>query len=172
MGKDPKHERTLLRRIETKTLQLSVFCLHNQNKRKEAKAAAAAASAPKKKTWFFGRSESKQPESDVGAGEGESKDIFLGKVIIDFKPLLSRGCLTGDFPILVNTRPIGGVLRVCLRTRPILDLDLYEGLPWKPSDGAPVSLSITSYKNGLSFSFPNETNVKENHSIESIKGES
>jgi hypothetical protein len=76
--KDPKHERALLRRMETKTLQLSVFCLHNQNKRKEATAAAAA--APKKKSWFFGRSEVKTPDSDACSTEGESKDIFLGKV--------------------------------------------------------------------------------------------
>ena len=76
--KDPKHERALLRRMETKTIQLSVFCLHNQNKRKEA--VVAATETPKKKSWFFGRSETKTPESDAGSIEGESKDIFLGKV--------------------------------------------------------------------------------------------
>jgi len=168
--KDPKHERTLLRRMETKTLQLSVFYLHNQNKRKEAEeAAAAAAEASKRKSWFFGRSETKSPENDVGSSEGESKDVFLGKVTIDFKSLLSRGCLAGDFPILVNSKAIGGVLRVCLRTRPVLDLDRYEGLPWVPSDGPPVSLSIATYKQGLSFAFPNETNISKNQSIESIK---
>jgi len=168
--KDPKHERALLRRMETKTIQLSVFCLHTQNKRKEA--AAVAVETPKKKSWFFGRSETKTSESDAGSSEGESKDIFLGKVTIEFKPLLSRRCLTGDFPILVNSRAIGGVLRVCLRTRPVLDPDRYEGLPWVPSDGAPVPLSISTYKKGLSFSFPNETNTKNNPSIESIKRES
>ena len=72
---------------------------------------------------------------------------------------------------MVNSKPIGGVLRVCLRTRPILDPDQYEGIPWKPSDGAPASLSISTYKNGLSFAFPNE-NKGENQSIESIKSES
>jgi hypothetical protein len=97
---------------------------------------------------------------------------FSAQVTIEFKPLLSRGCLTGDFPILVNSRAIGGVLRVCLRTRPVLDPDRYEGLPWDPSDGAPVSLSISAYKKGLSFAFPNETNSKNNDSIESIKRES
>ena len=76
--KDPKHERTLLRQMETKTLQLSVFYLHNQNKRKEA--AASGSAAPKKKFWFFGRSEVKQPESDITSSESESKDIFPGKV--------------------------------------------------------------------------------------------
>eukprot|EP00533_Pseudo-nitzschia_delicatissima_P000685 CAMPEP_0116101242 /NCGR_PEP_ID=MMETSP0327-20121206/12708_1 /TAXON_ID=44447 /ORGANISM="Pseudo-nitzschia delicatissima, Strain B596" /LENGTH=978 /DNA_ID=CAMNT_0003593195 /DNA_START=169 /DNA_END=3105 /DNA_ORIENTATION=+ len=169
--KDPKHERILLRRMETKTLQLSVFCLHNQNKRKEA-AAAALASAASKKSWFFGRSEAKKSESDVDSNESESKDLFLGKVTIELKPLLSRGCLAGDYPILVNSKSIGGVLRVCLRTRPVLDPDRYEGLPWKPSDGAPVSLSISTYKKGLSFTFPNETISQENQSIESIKRES
>lgn len=159
--------------METKTLQLSVFYLHNQNKRKEAEAAAAAAEAsPKRTSWFFGgRGEVKPPESDV-TGEGESKDIFLGKVTIEFKPLLSRGCLAGDFPILVNSRAIGGTLRVCLRSRPVLDPDRYEGLPWVPSDGAPVSLTIATYKQGLSFAFPNERNSKESYSIESIKRES
>ena len=61
---------------------------------------------------------------------------------------------------------------MCLRTRPVLDPDRYEGLPWKPSDGAPVSLSISTYKKGLSFTFPNETISEENQSVESIKRES
>ena len=60
---------------------------------------------------------------------------------------------------------------MCLRTRPILDPDQYEGIPWKPSDGAPVSLSISKYKNGLSFTFAREKSG-ENQSIESIKSES
>ncbi len=60
---------------------------------------------------------------------------------------------------------------MCLRTRPILDPDQYEGIPWKPSDGAPTSLSISKYKNGLSFTFPRENNG-ENQSVESIKSES
>lgn len=166
--KDPKHERTLLRRMETKTIQLSVFYLHNQNKRKEL---AAAAAAPKKKSWFFGYKEATPAQPDAGTSESETKDTFLGKITIEVKPLLSRGCLTGDFPILVNSRPIGGVLRVCLRTRPVLDPDRYEGLQWSPSDGAPPSLSITTYKQGLSFTFPNEIKGQR-HSIESIKQES
>jgi hypothetical protein len=99
-------------------------------------------------------------------------NCFVTQVTIEFKPLLTRRCLTGDFPILVNSRAIGGVLRVCLRTRPVLDPDRYEGLPWEPSDGAPVPLSISTYKKGLSFSFPNETNSNNNPSIESIKRES
>jgi hypothetical protein len=167
--KVPKHERALLRRVETKTIQLSVFYLHNQNHRKEV-AAAAAAALPKKKSWFFGFGESKSSQSDVDVNETETKDSFLGKVTIEFKPVLYRGCLTADFPILVNSRPIGGVLRVCLRTRPVLDPDRYEGHSWLPSDGAPASLSITAYKKALSFSFPNES-TRENHSIESIKQE-
>ncbi len=77
--KDPKHERSLLRRMETKTLQLSVFYLHNQNKRKEA-AEALASAANKKKSWFFGRGEAKKSETNLDARENESKDIFLGKV--------------------------------------------------------------------------------------------
>eukprot|EP00531_Pseudo-nitzschia_arenysensis_P001079 CAMPEP_0116134360 /NCGR_PEP_ID=MMETSP0329-20121206/10603_1 /TAXON_ID=697910 /ORGANISM="Pseudo-nitzschia arenysensis, Strain B593" /LENGTH=908 /DNA_ID=CAMNT_0003629063 /DNA_START=203 /DNA_END=2926 /DNA_ORIENTATION=- len=127
--KDPKHERTLLRRMETKTIQLSVFYLHNQNKRKEA-AEALASAANKKKSWFFGRGEAKKSETDLDSQENESKDLFLGKVTIELKSLLSRGCLAGDYPILVNSKAIGGVLRVCLRTRPVLDPDRYEGLPW------------------------------------------
>lgn len=75
---DPKHERTLLRRMETKTIQLSVFYLHNQNKRREAKAAKDSA-ATKKKSWFFGRGEDKEPDIDA-SNEGETKDVFLGKV--------------------------------------------------------------------------------------------
>ena len=76
--KDPKHERLVLRRIESKTIQLSIFYLHNQNKRKEAKAAKASA-ATAKKSWFFGRGEGKKLDVDA-SNESEAKDIFLGKV--------------------------------------------------------------------------------------------
>jgi len=172
LRKDPKQERTLLRRVETKTLQLSVFYLHNQKTRAEAKAEAErVAAASKKKSWFWGsKSGAKEKEqADESDGEGDPRDLFLGKVTIEFKPLLSRGCITGDFPILVNARPIGGVLRVCLRTRPVLDPDRYEGLPVTGS-----SPSISLYKEGLSFGFKQdgETNKGEKGMIESIQKES
>merc|ERR1712224_1135091 len=72
--KDPKHERTLPRRMDTKTIQLSVFYLHNQKRRKEI---AAAAVAQKKKSWFFGFREAKADEIEPEAVETETKDIFL-----------------------------------------------------------------------------------------------
>ncbi|MGK3745652.1 MAG: hypothetical protein ACI90V_012513, partial [Bacillariaceae sp.] len=97
--KDPKQERTLLRRIETKTIQLSIFYdTHNQKlkpqdaiaateaAKKEATAAANAAAASKKKSWFFGKGKEPEPSSkENGGGSGggvDDKDIFLGKVSI------------------------------------------------------------------------------------------
>ena len=93
--KDPKQERTLLRRIETKTIQLSIFYdSHNQKVKPQDEiaamevakkdAAANAAAASKKKSWFFGKGKEMEPSSEVrGGGSGGSvddKDIFLGKV--------------------------------------------------------------------------------------------
>ena len=80
--KDPKQERILLRRMETKTIQLSVYYLHNQQKREEAAAKKEAAAAAKKKSWFFSRGGSEPEPSEDEVGEGDPKDIFLGKVSI------------------------------------------------------------------------------------------
>ena len=92
---DPKQERTLLRRIETKTIQLSIFYdTHNQKVKPQdaiaameaakKEAAANAVAASKKKSWFFGKGKEMEPSSKVngdGSGGGvDDKDIFLGKV--------------------------------------------------------------------------------------------
>eukprot|EP00536_Pseudo-nitzschia_multiseries_P012451 jgi/Psemu1/326831/estExt_fgenesh1_pg.C_4770015 len=170
--KDPKHERILLRRMETKTIQLSVYYLHNQKQRQEAAARKKAAAEAKSKSWgFFGFKGSEPKSQKDEAGEGDSKDVFLGKVTIDFKQLLARGCIAGDFPIMVNSKEIGGVLRVCLRTRPVLDPDRYEGVPLLTEDGNAPSPSIKTYKKGLAFVFKNKDG-DETTSIEAIKRES
>jgi len=166
--KDPKQERILLRRMETKTIQLSVYYLHNQQKREEAAAKKEAAAAAKKKSWFFNRGGSEPEPSEDKVGEGDPKDIFVGKVTIDFKQLLSRGCIAGDFPIMVNSKAIGGFLRICLRTSPVLDPDRYEGVPLVTADGESSSPSIKTYKSGLSFTFKKKDG-EENTSIEDIK---
>merc|ERR1711865_754768 len=63
---DPKHERMLLRRMETKTIQFSIMYAHDQQHTPQAKVAAAdavaaaeraqqeAVAAKKKASWFFG----------------------------------------------------------------------------------------------------------------------
>lgn len=81
--KDPKHERMLLRRMETKTAQFSVYHLHNQQKRQEAAAKKEAASQKKTSSWLFGRKATQSKSSDMDdetVGENDSKDAFLGKV--------------------------------------------------------------------------------------------
>jgi len=93
------------------------------------------------------------------------------QVTIDFKQLLSRGCIAGDFPIMVNSREIGGVLRVCLRTRPVMDPDQYDGVPLVTEDGKAPSPSIKTYKNGLAFVFKDKDG-DETTNIEAIKHES
>jgi len=168
--KDPKHERVLLKKMETKTIQLSVYYLHNQKKRQEAAARKKAAEA-KAKSWFFGFKGSEPKPSEAEPGEGDPKDVFVGKVTIDFKQLLSRGCIAGDFPIMVNSREIGGVLRVCLRTRPVMDPDQYDGVPLVTEDGKAPSPSIKTYKNGLAFVFKDKDG-DETTNIEAIKHES
>merc|ERR1712224_176286 len=126
--------------------------------RKQAEAAAAAAA--KKKSWFFGggggggnETVEENREADVNG-----KDNFLGKVTIEFGQLLSRGCITGDFPIATNGKPLGGTLRLCLRAIPVaLDPDRYEGVPSKTSAASKSSPSIARYDNGLAFVFHCDT---------------
>ena len=62
---------------------------------------------------------------------------------------------------MTNGKPLGGTLRVCLRTIPVsLDLDRYVGVPL-PAVGddepsPPKSPSIVRYKNGLTFAFKSD----------------
>jgi len=153
--------------METKTAQFSVFYSHDQRTQEEkdaARKAAEEAEAAKKKSWFFGRgggNNSKEQDGSTDAngtgseGNNNEKDSFLGKVTIEFGQLLARGCIAGDFPIMTNGKPLGGALRVCLRTIPVsLDPDRYEGVPLPVgNESSPKSPSIIRYKNGLSFAF-------------------
>mmetsp|Transcript_1438 Transcript_1438/g.3065 ORF Transcript_1438/g.3065 Transcript_1438/m.3065 type:complete len:83 (-) Transcript_1438:154-402(-) len=69
---------------------------------------------------------------------------------------------------MVNSKAIGGFLRICLRTSPVLDPDRYEGVPLVTADGESSSPSIKTYKSGLSFTFKKKDG-EENTSIEDIK---
>jgi len=189
--KDPKQERTLLRRMETKTIQLSIFYSHDQTMspqeksiaaKKEA-AAAAAAVASKKKSWFFGgggksnnsrRERNKSELSSEHNATNNDKDTFLGKVTIEFNQLLSRGCITGDYPIMTNAKSLGGILRVAIRTKSILDPDRYEGVTTVSSSS---SLSTSVYKDGVTFTFhntdkDNDVGDKKTSSVATMKTKS
>ena len=221
---DPKHERTLLRRMETKTIQFSIVYAHDQQHTPQAKKAAAdalaaaerarqeAIAAKKKASWFFGggsktttaattvheaaaSSASLTITKGTEANTTSNKDTFLGKVTIELHPLLSRGCITGDYPIMTNAKSLGGLLRVAIRTRPVLDPERYIGRPLPPptisiptprndtddhdhdhtatNAAATAGPSIGVYTQGLSFKFIKQDVVDANKtSIAAIKQES
>merc|ERR1712232_1012175 len=105
--KDHKQARTLLRRMETKTAQFSVYYSRDQRTREERdeaarKEAEAAEAAAKKKSWFFGgggggnkpeNDNDKEPVEANREGDNNGKENFLGKVTIEFGRLLARGCI-------------------------------------------------------------------------------
>jgi hypothetical protein len=100
--KDSKEAKTLKRRLETKTVQCSVYMSPQQEQPVETK----------KTSWFFGSRTTKEEELE---DHSENKGVLIGKVTVELHPLLLRSCIIGDFPLSVNNQEIGGVVRVVIR---------------------------------------------------------
>ena len=102
-------------------------------------------------------------------------------------------CITGDYPIMTNAKSLGGLLRVAIRTRPVLDPERYIGRPLPPptisiptprndteyhdhtatNAAATAGPSIGVYTQGLSFKFIKQDVMDDNKtSIAAIKQES
>ena len=127
--KDSKQAKTILRRMETKKVQISVYYDHNEEKRKS------------KSSWFGWGNQS----SNGDAGGEEQDKIFLGKVVLELSSLLSRKCLVGDFPLQINSKDVGGMVRLCIRSDQILDTNRFEGV-------TTGKIEMESYEKVLSFS--------------------
>ena len=137
-----KQAKTLVRRMETKTVQFSVYYTtddpppsdddaRNNNKNKNNNRTSKLLSS-----WFFGNSsfnnnaESSHVEQ---TSSSSSTNVLLGKVTLELRPLLSRNCIVGDFPLHLlssnhHDKLMGGMLRLCLGVVPgILDPERFVG---------------------------------------------
>jgi hypothetical protein len=102
---DSKFAKTLLRRMERRKITVTVHCHQHHGP-----SANQSAANNKLKGWFGG-----------GKGKQDSKDamepLSLGKVVLETKDLLEHCCIVGEYPLIGNgKRPVGGKLRLCMRT--------------------------------------------------------
>ena len=107
-----------------------------------------------KSSWFFGSS--KPDPKPVETDSDENKDILVGKVAIELRHLLTRNSIAGDFPLVVNSKALGGSVRICLRTSPPMDRERFEG----PTDNKLPTLR--TYEKGLLFQFNAVLDGQEN----------
>ncbi|KAL3909942.1 MAG: hypothetical protein SGILL_007888, partial [Bacillariaceae sp.] len=100
--KDSKEAKTLRRRMESKTIQYSVYFAPH----------LPADTETKKTSWLFG---SRTAKEEVPPIDPNNKGVLLGKVVVECNSLLSKSCIIGDFPLLVNSQEIGGRVRLAIR---------------------------------------------------------
>lgn len=128
---DTTKERSLIRRIERKKVEFHLNYNPNiTDKPKEEKG-----------SWFW-KKEKKEPVVELPI-------THLGKVVLELKYLLNRNCIAGDFPLVVNNKPVGGFARLCLRTDAPLDPTQFERV-----DAASPIAKIEAYNRQLVFSRP------------------
>ena len=131
---DSKQAKTIVRRMETKTIQFGVYFVHPREAAPETKT---------KSSWFFGHS--KPDQKPVNSDTDDDKDVLLGKATVELQQLLSRNSIARDIPLMVNSRALGGAIRICLRTSPPFDPERFEG----PLDGKLPN--VRTYEGGLLF---------------------
>ena len=108
---DSRPAKTIVKRMETKKVQINV--------------SARLLPPPEKKSWFFSSSRKEEATGDGDTARNDTTN--LGKVVLDLKDLLIRNCVVGDFPLTVNSKEVGGMVRLCIRTDQPFDVDQFEG---------------------------------------------
>ncbi|CAJ1933426.1 unnamed protein product [Cylindrotheca closterium] len=132
---DTTKERSLIRRMQRKKVEFHLN--YNPN---------IIEKAQEKSSWFW-KTETKEPSADLPISH-------LGKVVLELKHLLNRNCIAGDFPLVVNNKPVGGFLRLCLRTDAPLDPTQFE-----PLDGSSEITKIQAHTKQLTFSSPSAAEI-------------
>jgi len=132
---DTRQAKTIIRRMETKKVQINVSVKPPADKKSEEKS-----------SWFFPRGKSEPSEEKNNGGRHHQ---HLGKVTLELKDLLTRNCIAGDYPLQINSKDVGGVLRLCLRTDKPFDIDRFEGKV--PITTSPKDVYVTAYPNAMSF---------------------
>eukprot|EP00980_Cylindrotheca_fusiformis_P006836 scaffold1429_cov110-Cylindrotheca_fusiformis.AAC.8 len=106
---DSYKEKALLRRLERKKVEFHV--VYNPN--------IDISPAKETSSWFW----KSPPKKETKVQQPTTN---LGKIVVELKDLLSRNCIAGEFPLVVNTKIVGGSIRLCVRTDSPLDADQYE----------------------------------------------
>lgn len=99
-------EKALLRRLERKKIEFHL--VYNPN------IVVKSSKTAEKASWFWNSSD-KKPTKEALATTN------LGKVVVELKDLLHRNCIAGDFPLVVNSKSVGGIVRLCVRTDAPID---------------------------------------------------
>jgi hypothetical protein len=99
-----------------------------------------------KSSWFW-KKETKEPPVKLPISH-------LGKVVLELKHLLNRNCVAGDFPLVVNNKPVGGFLRLCLRTDAPLDPSQFE-----PLEASSAITKMQAHTKQLIFSSPSAAEI-------------
>eukprot|EP00546_Thalassionema_frauenfeldii_P022279 CAMPEP_0178906594 /NCGR_PEP_ID=MMETSP0786-20121207/6911_1 /TAXON_ID=186022 /ORGANISM="Thalassionema frauenfeldii, Strain CCMP 1798" /LENGTH=752 /DNA_ID=CAMNT_0020578317 /DNA_START=61 /DNA_END=2319 /DNA_ORIENTATION=+ len=108
--KDSRDEKRLLHRMETKKLQVGVT-------------AKLPPPESKRRGWFS--SSAKKKKQDINSNEA-NPPFFLGRVTLDWNILLQQNCWAGDVPLVLNSKEVGGFIRLSIRTKEALDLEKYQ----------------------------------------------
>jgi hypothetical protein len=130
-----KQLKTIVRRTETKAVQVSVYLTHDQRPATEQSAS---------RSWLFRR----DVPNDVSVSDKVAPDTLLGKATVEIRQLLARNCITGDVPLMMNAKKSGGTVRLAICTARPMDPEQYVGNP--SNDEPPRSVP---YRDGLVFDF-------------------
>uniref|UniRef100_A0A7S2YFG3 Uncharacterized protein n=1 Tax=Entomoneis paludosa TaxID=265537 RepID=A0A7S2YFG3_9STRA len=146
---DSKQSKTILRRMETKSVQLSVYYTTQASPMQQQGKDNPKSSIS---SWLFGASH--ETPKEPAKPDGDSS-VLLGKVSVDMRHLLSRNCVAGDYPLELSSheKPVGGSIRLGLCIRPCLDLERYEGC----REIEPPAIMV--YQEQLSFEFHDTAGV-------------
>ena len=80
---------------------------------------------------FFSSSPARTPAENATSAAGDSNPAAtLGKVTLELKGLLTRNCIAGDFPLVLNSEEYGGRVRFCLRTDAPFDQSQFRSPPY------------------------------------------
>jgi hypothetical protein len=182
---ESKHAKTILKRLESKSIQL---CVYETQLRPTVSTTRSSSNkrVATKSSWFFGGSNNNNNNHNKTTSPTDSehmttattttttgtnsKDVLLGKVMIELKPFVStttttnNNCIVGDYPLLLltsGTKPLGGTVRVCIRTDVPFHVEFCNEHQQQTTPSS--SIPITKYKNGWTFEFPNV--IGDDHTI-------
>jgi len=96
---DSKYAKSIIRRMERKRIQVSVFYVPPMQVKKP-------------KGWFGRRGSSSSEDSG-----SNTEPVLLGKVYLELKDLLQQNCIVGDYPLATGSgRLAGGTIRLGFKT--------------------------------------------------------
>jgi len=106
---ESRQAKAIVRKMQTKKIQISI-----------------SAKPPQKRKGGLSRLFSGVSHQESSAANESS--VSLGRVTFELNDLLKRNCIAGDFPITLNSKDVGGYIRLCMRTDQAFDPSQFEEL--------------------------------------------